>query len=86
VRWCFGQRAFLASAAAENIVRGLTLYEAKRAGTALGLTLLPVEIRTLEDLEGAFSTMMRERADEHGEVSASRGRPDVMVRRPKRRD
>jgi hypothetical protein len=45
--------------------RGLTLDEAKRSGTALGLTLLPVEIRTLEDLEGAFSTMTRERADEH---------------------
>jgi hypothetical protein len=48
-----------------------------RGSTALGLTLLPVEIRTLEDLEGSFSTMTRERADEHGEVSAYRGKADM---------
>jgi putative tryptophan/tyrosine transport system substrate-binding protein len=46
-----------------NPVNKLELNEASRAGSILGLTLLPVEIRTLEDIEGAFSTMTRERAD-----------------------
>jgi len=46
-----------------NSVNKLELNEASRAGSTLGLTLLPVEIRKLEELEGAFRTMTREHAD-----------------------
>jgi putative ABC transport system substrate-binding protein len=40
----------------------LELNEAVAAGKALDLTVLPVEIRAPEDLEGAFNVMTRERA------------------------
>ena len=46
-----------------NPINKLELNEASRAGSTLGLTLLPVEIRTPEDLEGAFMVMTRERAE-----------------------
>jgi ABC-type uncharacterized transport system substrate-binding protein len=46
-----------------NSVNKLELNEASRAGSTLGLTLLPIEIRKLEELEGAFRAMTREHAD-----------------------
>jgi putative tryptophan/tyrosine transport system substrate-binding protein len=46
-----------------NSVNKLELNEASGAGSSIGLTLLPVEIRTLEDIEGAFRTMTRKHAD-----------------------
>jgi putative tryptophan/tyrosine transport system substrate-binding protein len=46
-----------------NSINKLELNEARAAGNALGLTLLPVEISTPEDIEGAFSAMTRDRAD-----------------------
>ena len=46
-----------------NSINKLELNEASAAGSILGLTLLPVEIRIPEDIEGAFSAMTRERAD-----------------------
>src|SRR5262249_27621034 len=46
-----------------NTLNKLELNEATKAGKALGLTLLPIEIRALEEFESAFSTMTREHAD-----------------------
>ncbi|MFL5070877.1 MAG: ABC transporter substrate-binding protein [Xanthobacteraceae bacterium] len=46
-----------------NLINKLELNEANMAGRSLGLTLLPVEIRTLDDVDGAFDTMTRERAE-----------------------
>jgi putative ABC transport system substrate-binding protein len=46
-----------------NLINRLELDEASRAGGMLGLTLLPVEIRTLEDIEGAFGAMTRAHAE-----------------------
>ncbi len=46
-----------------NVVNKLELSEATASAETLGLTLLPVEIRTPDDIEGAFNTMARERAD-----------------------
>ena len=46
-----------------NSVNRLELDEASRAGGILGLTLLPIEIRTTEDIEGAFVAMTRARAE-----------------------
>jgi putative ABC transport system substrate-binding protein len=41
----------------------LILQELEAAAPALGLTLQPLEVRELGELEGAFVTMSRERAD-----------------------
>jgi putative ABC transport system substrate-binding protein len=46
-----------------NPINKLELNEATMAGSILGLTLLPVEIRTPDDIESAFGAMTRERAD-----------------------
>jgi putative tryptophan/tyrosine transport system substrate-binding protein len=46
-----------------NSINKLELNEARAAGNTLGLTLLPIEIRTPEDIEGAFGAMTRDRAD-----------------------
>jgi putative ABC transport system substrate-binding protein len=46
-----------------NPVNKLELNEAGGAASTLGLTLLPIEIRAIEDFEGAFSAMTHERAD-----------------------
>ena len=39
------------------------LEEATKGGSAIGLTVLPVEIRTPEDIESAFGAMTRDRVD-----------------------
>ena len=44
-------------------INKLELNEATMGASALGLTLLPIEIRTTEDIESAFGTMTRERVD-----------------------
>jgi putative tryptophan/tyrosine transport system substrate-binding protein len=46
-----------------NSINRLELNEARAAGNTLGLTLVPIEIRTPEDIEGAFGAMARDRAD-----------------------
>jgi putative tryptophan/tyrosine transport system substrate-binding protein len=44
-------------------INKLELNEATMGGGAIGLTVLPVEIKTAEDIEGAFSAMTRNRVD-----------------------
>jgi putative tryptophan/tyrosine transport system substrate-binding protein len=44
-------------------INKLELNEATTGGGAIGLTVLPVEIKTAEDIEGAFSAMTRNRVD-----------------------
>jgi putative tryptophan/tyrosine transport system substrate-binding protein len=46
-----------------NLINKLELKEATTTVETLGLTALPIEIRVLDDLEGAFVAMTRERAD-----------------------
>ncbi|MEK6246086.1 MAG: ABC transporter substrate-binding protein [Pseudomonadota bacterium] len=46
-----------------NVVNKLELNEATATAASLGLTLMPVELRALNDFEGAFATMARERID-----------------------
>jgi putative ABC transport system substrate-binding protein len=46
-----------------NSINRLELNEARAAGNTLGLSLVPIEIRTPEDIEGAFGAMTRDRAD-----------------------
>jgi putative ABC transport system substrate-binding protein len=46
-----------------NSINKLELNEATAVAEKLSLTPLPVEIRVLDDIEGAFTAMMRERAD-----------------------
>ena len=47
----------------DNVINRLELEKATATAEALGLTGLPVEIRVLEDIEGAFSAMKSQRAD-----------------------
>jgi putative ABC transport system substrate-binding protein len=47
----------------DNTINKLELKEATTTTEALGLTVLPMEIRTLEDIDGAFAAMANERAD-----------------------
>src|SRR5262249_48016632 len=44
-------------------INKLELDEATKGGSAIGLTVLPVEIKTPEDIESAFSAMTRDRVD-----------------------
>jgi putative ABC transport system substrate-binding protein len=46
-----------------NVINKLELKEATATAEALGLTPLPFEIRVLDDIDGAFIAMTRERAD-----------------------
>ncbi len=46
-----------------NPFNRLELNEAGMAGGKLGLTILPTEVRALEEVEGAIGAMTRERAD-----------------------
>src|SRR2546430_258364 len=46
-----------------NVINKLELEEATTTAEALGLTPLPIEIRVLDDIEGAFIAMARQRAD-----------------------
>ena len=46
-----------------NLINKLELEKATTTAEALGLTSLPIEIRVLDDLEGAFIAMARQRAD-----------------------
>ena len=46
-----------------NVVNKLELENATTTAEALGLTPLPVEIRVLDDIDGAFGAMTRQRAD-----------------------
>jgi putative tryptophan/tyrosine transport system substrate-binding protein len=46
-----------------NVINKLELEKATATAEALGLTALPVEIRVLEDIEGAFIAMKSQRAD-----------------------
>jgi hypothetical protein len=45
------------------VINRLELEKATATAEALDLTTLPVEIRVLEDIEGAFSAMKSQRAD-----------------------
>jgi putative ABC transport system substrate-binding protein len=47
----------------DNTLNKLELKEATTTGEALSLTPLPIEIRLLDDIEGAFDTMTSQRAD-----------------------
>ena len=47
----------------DNVINRLELEKATATAEALDLTALPVEIRVLEDIEGAFSAMKSQRAD-----------------------
>src|SRR5438132_2124246 len=47
----------------DNVINRLELEKATATAEALGLTGLPVEIRVLDDIEGAFIAMARQRAD-----------------------
>ena len=46
-----------------NVINKLELEKATTTAEALGLTPLPFEIRLLDDIEGAFIAMTRQRAD-----------------------
>ena len=46
-----------------NVVNKLELENAETTAQALGLTSLPVEIRVLDDIDGAFAAMTRQGAD-----------------------
>jgi putative tryptophan/tyrosine transport system substrate-binding protein len=46
-----------------NVVNKLELEKATTTAEALALTPLPIEIRVLDDIEGAFTAMTRQRAD-----------------------
>jgi putative tryptophan/tyrosine transport system substrate-binding protein len=46
-----------------NVINKLELKEATATAGTLGLTPLPFEIRVLDDIDGAFITMTRERID-----------------------
>ena len=46
-----------------NVINKLELEKATTTAEALGLTPLPIEIRVLDDIEGAFIAMTRQRAD-----------------------
>jgi putative tryptophan/tyrosine transport system substrate-binding protein len=47
----------------DNPINKLELNEATTAASTLGLTLLPIEIRTPEDIESAFGAMTRDGVD-----------------------
>jgi putative tryptophan/tyrosine transport system substrate-binding protein len=47
----------------DNVINRLELKEATSTAEALGLTPLPVEIRVLDDIDGAFAAMASQRAD-----------------------
>jgi putative tryptophan/tyrosine transport system substrate-binding protein len=46
-----------------NVINKLELEKATATAETLGLTPLPIETRVLEDIEGAFVAMTRQRAD-----------------------
>jgi putative ABC transport system substrate-binding protein len=46
-----------------NPINKLELDEATKGGIKLGLTVLPIQIKTPEDIESAFAAMTRERID-----------------------
>src|SRR5207244_5659338 len=46
-----------------NVVNKLELEKATTTAEALGLTSVPIEARVLDDIEGAFVAMTRQRAD-----------------------
>lgn len=52
-------------------INKLELNEAARAAKTIGLTLLPIEIRRPEDLDGAFDAMARDKADALFLISSS---------------
>lgn len=52
-------------------INKLELEEASRAAKTLDLTLLPIEIRTPEDLDGAFDAVARDKADALFLISSS---------------
>jgi putative ABC transport system substrate-binding protein len=46
-----------------NLFHTVSMRQARAAGTALGIELLPLSVRVSQDLDGAFATILKEKPD-----------------------